>query len=356
MTVRASLFFIVSMNLNILDDVQLEQLRAIIQESKNIVVCCHKSPDGDAMGATLAWTEYLRMLDKQVTMAVPDAFPDFLRWLPGVERIVRYDKHPDKVETAFQQADTVFCLDFNDTHRVVDMQQTLEQAQARKVLIDHHLQPTVPAELTLSFPEMSSTCELLFRILYQMGEYERMNKHILVALYCGMMTDTGGFTYNSRRPELYYIIGLMLEKRIDKDKIYRQVYNNYSDWCIRFRGFVMYQKLNVISDAHAAFFSITREDMKRFHFVKGDAEGLVNEPLRIKGMQLSISLREDSEIDNKVWVSLRSVEPACCNNLAKLFYNGGGHANASGGQLSCSIEEAERITRQAIKYFSENGG
>lgn len=344
------------MNLNLLDDLQLQQLQTIINESNNIVVCCHKSPDGDAMGATLAWTEYLRLLDKQVTMAVPDAFPDFLRWLPGVERIVRYDKHPDKVCDALQKADTVFCLDFNETHRVADMQEALEQSPARKVLIDHHLAPTVPALLTISFPDMSSTCELIFRILYQMGAYEMMNKHILVSLYCGMMTDTGGFTFNSKRPELFYIIGLMMEKHIDKDKIYRQVYSNYSDWCIRFRGYVMYQKLNVFAHAHAAFFSITREDMKRFHYVKGDAEGLVNEPLRIKGIMLSISLREDTEIDNKVWVSLRSVEPACCNNLAKLFYNGGGHANASGGQLSCSIEEAERITRQAIKYFTENGG
>ena len=167
------------------------------------------------------------------------------------------------------------------------------------------------------------------------------------------MTDTGGFTYNSTRPEIFFIICQLLTKKIDKDKIYRNVFNNYSSWAIRLRGYLMSQKLNVFEDLHASYFTITRQDMKDFRFIKGDAEGLVNEPLRIKGMKMSISLREDDRKDNCVWVSLRSVDDFSVAEVAEKFFNGGGHLNASGGHLDCSMEEAVRITRNAITYFAD---
>lgn len=339
------------MDINILNDSELAQLKAVISEAKNIIICCHKSPDGDALGASLAWADYLRSIDKQPMIAIPDAFPDFLRWMPGVERVVRYDKHPEKVAEAFAEADTVFCLDFNASNRVADMQPLLDSSSATKVLIDHHMDPTVETKLSISHPEMSATCEMLFRIIWQMGGFDTMSRHCAVSLYCGMMTDTGGFTYNSTRSEIYFIISQLLTKGVNKDKIFRNVYNNYSDWCIRFRGYVLYQKLNVLADAHAAYFTITRSEMKRFHFIRGDAEGLVNEPLRIKGMRLSISLREDTEREDRVWVSLRSVDHYYCNQLAEKYFNGGGHVNAAGGYLNCGIDEAVRITREAIEEF-----
>ena len=167
-----------------------------------------------------------------------------------------------------------------------------------------------------------------------------------------MMTDTGGFTYNSSYPEIFFIISQLLTKGFDKDKIYRNVYNNYSAWAIRFRGYMMCQKLNVLDDFHASYFAITREDMDNFHFTKGDAEGLVNEPLTIKGMKLSIALREDSLKENTILVSLRSVDNFPCNEMAAQFYNGGGHLNASGGRLNCTIEEAVDITRRAIEHYA----
>ena len=167
------------------------------------------------------------------------------------------------------------------------------------------------------------------------------------------MTDTGGFTYNSNSPEIFYIISQLLTKHIDKDKIYRNVFNNYSQMAMRLRGYLIYKKLTVIDDLHASFFTISRADMKRFRFIKGDAEGLVNEPLRIKGMRLSISLREDDRRDNTVWVSLRSVDSFPCNKMAEKFFNGGGHLNASGGRLNCSLEEAVTIARKAIEDFAE---
>ena len=339
------------MNIDILTSDQVAQLSHLISDAKNIIITCHKSPDGDAIGSTLGWAEYLRSIGKEPTIIVPDQYPDFLSWIPNTEKIVRYDKHPEKCDMLFKIADLVFCLDYNTTSRVDEMEKALVSSTAPKVLIDHHLDPDVPAVLTISHPDLSSTCELVFRIVWQLDGFNRLSKQFAIPIYCGMMTDTGGFLYNSTSSEIYFIIGELLTKHIDKDKIYRNVYHNYSESRIRLMGFVMYEKLVYLPESHAAYYSLTRQEQKRFHFIKGDAEGLVNIPQQIKGLKLSISLREDTDKPNIVWVSLRSVDDFPCNKMAEEFFNGGGHLNASGGRINGTMEEAIAIVNQAIKAY-----
>lgn len=342
------------MKIELLSEAEIATLKENIDNSNRIVICCHKSPDGDALGSSLAWAEYLRTQGKEPDIIVPDAYPDFLQWLPGSERIIRYDKHAaDKADEMLQKADLIFCLDFNGTNRVDEMKYALEQSPAHKIMIDHHLDPSMDTVLTVSHPQMSSTSELVFRIIWQLGGFEEMSRKCAVCIYCGMMTDTGGFAYNSNQPEIFFIVSQLLTKGIDKDKIYRNVFNNFSPWAIRLRGYLMSQKLNIFNDLHAAYFTISRRDMRDFHFIKGDAEGLVNEPLKIKGMRLSISLREDDRRDNTIWVSLRSVDDFPCNLVASEFFNGGGHLNASGGRLHCTLDEAERVVRRAFAHYED---
>lgn len=342
------------MKIELLSEAEIATLKENIDNSNRIVICCHKSPDGDALGSSLAWAEYLRTQGKELDIIVPDAYPDFLQWLPGSDRIIRYDKHAaDKADEMLQKADLIFCLDFNGTNRVDEMKYALEQSPAHKIMIDHHLDPSMDTVLTVSHPQMSSTSELVFRIIWQLGGFEEMSRKCAVCIYCGMMTDTGGFTYNSNQPEIFFIVSQLLTKGIDKDKIYRNVFNNFSPWAIRLRGYLMSQKLNIFNDLHAAYFTISRRDMRDFHFIKGDAEGLVNEPLKIKGMRLSISLREDDRRDNTIWVSLRSVDDFPCNLVASEFFNGGGHLNASGGRLHCTLDEAERVVRRAFAHYED---
>ena len=341
------------MNIDIMTSDQLAQMDQLISTAQSVLVVCHKSPDGDAIGSSLGMAEYLRLRGKDVTVVVPDQYPDFLHWLPNSEKIVRYDKHPDKCDMLFKIADLIVCLDFNTPSRVEDMEPALVSSPARKILIDHHLKPDVDADLVISQPEASSASELVFRVVWQLGGFPELGKAFAIPVYCGMMTDTGGFTFNSTRPEIFFIIGELLTKHIDKDKIYRNVYHNYSYDRIRLMGYVMYEKLVYLPEYHASYYAITRDEQKRFNFIKGDAEGLVNIPQQIKGLKLSISLREDTEKPNLVWVSLRSVDDFPCNLVAERFFNGGGHLNASGGRLNCSIDEAVEIARQAIVAFAD---
>ena len=336
----------------IMTEGECSTLHSLFSQSETIVLCCHQNADGDALGAVLAVGEMLRQMGKEPVMVAPDQYPDYLQWLPNSERIVRYDKRKDYVDMVLKIADLVVCMDFNTLARTDQMEEALKASPAKKVLIDHHLDPDVDAVVKVSRPGASSTCELVFRVAWQLGVFEQLGKHFAIPVYCGMMTDTGGFTYNSSNSDIYFIISQLLTKRIDKDKIYRNVYHNYSEHRLRMVGHVLCNCMVVDEERHAAFYTLSREDQKRFHFVKGDAEGLVNMPLQIKGLKLSISLREDTEKE-MIWVSLRSVDNFPCNEVAARFFNGGGHLNASGGKLACTMAEAVDIVKQAFVAFED---
>lgn len=341
------------MNIEILTENQVAQLNHLISEAQNIVIVCHQNPDGDALGSSLAWAEFLRSQGKEPQVFVPDQYPDFLQWLPNSDKIIRYDKHREGCDWTLQHADLICCMDLNSLGRLGEMETAVSQSPAQRVLIDHHLDPDMSTVLSVSQPKASSTCELVFRIVWQLGLFEQQTKQFATAVYCGMMTDTGAFTYNSNQPEIFFIISQLLTKNIDKDKIYRNVFHNFSENRLRLTGYVMHQKLVVDSQRHASYYLLTRKDLQKFRFVKGDAEGLVNMPLQIKGMKLSISLREDTERDRTIWVSLRSVDNFPCNKMAEQFFNGGGHLNASGGRLYCSAEEAIETVRKALTAFED---
>ena len=338
---------------NLLNEQELQALRTHIAQSSRILICAHRGPDGDAVGSSLGWAEYLRQQGKQVDIVMPTPFPDFLRWMPGSQDIRFYARHEAEAEQVIAQADLIFCLDFNGLQRLQEMQAPVAAAQAKRIIIDHHLDPDRSiATQVVSFPTRCSTSEIVCRLIIELGGWDALPQKAAVCLYTGMMTDTGGFTYNSNDPEIYEVISMLLTKGIDKDKIYRNVFNVYSEDRMRLTGYILYRKLRFYYNRHASIFALTREEMRRFHFIRGDAEGLVNMPLQVKGMRLSISLREDTERD-VVRVSLRSVDDFPCNRMAEEFFHGGGHLNASGGELPFPLSEAMLTAERAIKAYAD---
>lgn len=338
---------------DILTSSELLQLMQLLRESRRIVVTAHRGPDGDAVGSVLVLASYLRRLGKGVDILLPNAFPDFLRWMPGNERIILADRNPRRAAEVLGAADLVCMLDYNAISRLQSMAGLVERSKAPRLMIDHHLDPeSGVARLVVSHPEMCSTCEVLFHLLWQLGDYEAMTADDAANIYTGMMTDTGGFTYASSRPEIFEIISLLLAKGIDKDKIYRNVFHCYSPDRLRFIGYVLHEKLQLTAGGKAAFFAITREEMKRFRYIRGDSEGLVNMPLQIRGMRVSIALREDTERE-VVRVSVRSVDDFPANRMAEEFFHGGGHLNAAGGELPFPIGEAVETAKRAIEAYAE---
>ena len=312
---------------SVFNDNDIERLKSIITDNNLFVLTCHAGPDGDALGSTLGFAGYLRALGKDALVMVPDAFPDFLAWMPGSQEVLRYDKYRDKAELMIAAADVIVAMDYNALSRVDDMGVAIGKSKAVKVMVDHHLQPDNFCNLTFSYPNLSSTCEVVFRLIYAMGGYDVLDKGICECLYAGMMTDTGCFSYGPCTQEVYLIISLLMQKEINKDRIYNKVFNNYSEGRLRLMGYVLYEKMKVYPENHAALITLTRDELQRFNFNKGDTEGLVNIPLQMKGIHFSAFLREDTEKE-LIRVSLRSQGTFPCNKFAGKYFNGGGHLNA----------------------------
>lgn len=320
------------------------------EKADKIVIVSHVSPDGDAIGSSLGLYHFLTSQDKTVHVIVPNAFPDFLKWMPGAKDVIQYNRYKEFSDKLIQEADVICCLDFNVLSRIDEMEEAVRTSPGRKMLVDHHLFPGDFARIVISHPDISSTSELVFRLICQLGNFSDISKEGAECIYTGMMTDTGGFTYNSNNREIYLIIGELLSKGIDKDEIYRNVYNNNSEGRLRLQGYVLYEKMQLYPQFKSALITLSREEQKRFQYAKGDTEGLVNIPLSVKDICFSAFLREDTEKD-MIKISLRSVGTFPCNQVAAEFFNGGGHLNASGGEYYGKLEDAITLFKQAlIKY------
>ena len=321
-----------------------------IENADNIVIITHVGPDGDAMGASLGLWHFLMTIEKTPQVIVPTPFPNFLAWMPGANKTLVYKFDKEKADEHIQKADLIFLLDFNAASRMDKMADAVLASKARKVMIDHHLQPENIANIIISYPEISSTSELIFRLICRMGHFSDINLGCAECVYTGMMTDTGGFTYNSNHEEIYSIIYELIKLGVDKDDIYRRVYNTFSADRMRLMGYCLYKKMKIYPEYQAALITLTQRELHEFNYDNGDAEGFVNIPLSIQGINFTVFMREDPD---KIKVSLRSQGSFPTNKFAAEIFGGGGHLNASGGESFTSLDEAVRKFEEALPLYTE---
>ena len=312
------------MRKNLIGQETIVRLSALIEKSRRIVITCHLSPDGDAMGSSLGLCRILRNLGKEVRVITPDTPPRYLMFLPGADQVMPFSRFETYANRAMADADLIFCLDYNDPKRVDLVGPGLLASKARKVMIDHHLGPDSFPDLTISHPEVSSTSALVFMVADRLGLDDKIDTEAAVAIYTGMMTDTGNFSYNSNDPRLYEIIARLIEKGIDKDEIYKAVYFTNSVNRLRLNGFAMHERFRVFPQHRAALITLTRNELNSFQYQKGDTEDLVNRPLTCPDITYSVFLREESDY---IKVSTRSKGEFPVNLLCSRYFNGGGHLN-----------------------------
>ena len=338
---------------NILSEKELKEFRKLLDDCTKVVISAHVGPDGDAIGSALGLANYLRRKGKQVTVAMPNIFPDFLKWMPGADSILIYTRQQEQAKTAIEQADLIIICDLNQPSRLNGLEEHVMASQAPRILIDHHLDPAYFCQLTVSRPEMCATGEVICHLLHQLGELNSISQDEAVCLYAAMMCDTGAFSFNSNRPVIFECISHLLARGIDKDQIYRNVFYTASEGRLRLQGYLLYVNMKVLHNYHTTIITLTNEERRRFNVKNGDTEGLVNIPLQILGMRLSIFINEDTEHPGTMKLSLRSVDDFPCDQMASRFFNGGGHKNASGGKLVCTMEEACETVKKAVETFSE---
>lgn len=334
----------------VIDSHKISQVEHLLKKYDKIVIVTHVSPDGDAIGSSLGLYHYLVNAGNDVTVIVPNAFPEFLNWMPGAKDILDYEKYTEYSQKLIAEAELIFCLDFNIPKRTFHLAPLIEAAKGKKVMVDHHPEPSDFCDVVISYPQISSTSELIFRLICRMGDYDAISKESAECIYTGMMTDTGGFTYNSNNCEIYSIISELLNKGIDKDQIYSNVYHNYSVDRYRMLGYTLSEKLKVYPEYRTALITLTKEEQLKYNAKKGDTEGFSNLPLSIKDIIFAVFMRQDNEM---LKISLRSQGTFPCNKFSAQCFNGGGHLNAAGGEFFGTIEEAIEVFEKALPEYAD---
>ncbi|MBR2618444.1 MAG: bifunctional oligoribonuclease/PAP phosphatase NrnA [Paludibacteraceae bacterium] len=322
-----------------------------IQRARRIVIVAHKRPDGDAIGSCLGLYHFLYAFERETFVILPDAIPSNMTILPSSSEIINYEQNVEHCKAIIAETDLIFCLDFNNLERIGALGTLIAQSEAEKIMIDHHLDYQPFADVCISHPEIASTSELIFRLICRMGYFADMSLQTAECICAGMLTDTGGLAYNSNSPEIYTIFAELLRKGVDKDALYRHLFNTYKESRMRLMGYVLSQKLEIIPECHTALFSLTEEELKQYNYEKGDTEGFVNLPLSIDGIIFSIFAREEKDT---VKLSLRSVGNFPANKFASHFFEGGGHLNASGAESKLSLQETIDKIKQVLPDFCKS--
>jgi phosphoesterase RecJ-like protein len=319
-----------------------KELSNLFSLSGNIVLISHLNPDGDAIGSQLALYHYLRSDGRNVSMITPNYLQEFLKWMTGADLIEIYIRNRKRCRKIIQQADLIVLLDFNHANRLGESEQDVRTSCAKKVLIDHHLDPEDFTDLAISDPTKCSTAELVYELICNMnGNEQFLIRPYSEALYVGIITDTGNFEHGSYSSRTFRIVADLLESGLEKEKILDRIYNNFSSDRLRLQGFALNKRMIVMPEHKTAYIYLTRADLKEYNHVKGDTEGFVNMPLSIKGIHFSAMFIEK---DGFIKLSFRSKGKFPSNEFASLYFSGGGHLNASGGEYPDTLENT-------INYF-----
>ena len=310
-------------------------VKQLLESPKKIVVVGHKNPDGDAIGSCLGLYFFLKKLNHEVSVIMPNDFPDFLKWMPGCDDIIIYEKEVDKSATIITDASIIFTLDFNSFSRIGELRGPLEKSDASFVIIDHHQQPDDYALATYSDTSMSSTAEMVFHFMEALDGMSYLNSDIATNLYTGIMTDTGSFRFPSTTATTHKVVARLIEAGAIGATIHQNIYDTNSPDRMRLLG-VALKNITILSEYNTAYITLSQLELDDNNFKKGDTEGFVNYALSIKGIVFAVIFIENKQ-DSIIKMSLRSKGDFSVNEFARTHYHGGGHTNAAGGRSSYSL-------------------
>ena len=327
-------------------------IKELISNSQFITVTSHHNPDGDAIGSALALAALLRKAGKEAIAVVPNDYPAFLKWMPGNELALIYQRDQKKADEFISRSDLIFCLDYNSLSRTGKMEDSLRGATAKKILIDHHLEPVLSDfDFHLTVIPVSSTSELVYRFIEGCSWLSLLDKDIATGLFVGIMTDTGSFSFACNYPETFQTAAALLSTGINAERIHRMVYDTYSESRLRLLGFCLSEKLTVLPEFSTAYIALSRAELDRFHHQTGDTEGIVNYALSIDNIKLAVLLTERKD---RIRISFRSKGDFSVNKIANEHFNGGGHRNAAGGDSFISLDDTIIKLKEVLVQYRED--
>ncbi|UOB18160.1 DHH family phosphoesterase [Abyssalbus ytuae] len=328
---------------------EIQDLKTLLSSPKKVVVIPHKNPDGDAMGASLGIYHFLKKGGHNVTVISPNDYPDFLKWMPGNEQVVNYDFYMPRATAFINNAEIIFTLDFNSLDRVEAMKEVLETATADFVMIDHHQQPDTYAKFTYSDVNMSSTCEMVYNFIDFLGMETLIDEDIATCLYAGIMTDTGSFRFPSTTSKTHRVIANLIDKGAKNADIHNAIYDTNTIGKLHLLGCAL-KNLVHIKELNTVYITLSRNELEKFSFKKGDTEGFVNYGLSLEGVKFAVIFIEDQQEDF-IKISFRSKGNFSVNEFARKHFEGGGHINAAGGRSNLSMKDTIKKFKTLIEDY-----
>ncbi|WP_340199146.1 DHH family phosphoesterase [Ascidiimonas sp. W6] len=324
-------------------------LKEVLSSPKKIAIIPHKNPDGDAIGSTLGLYHYLKGKAHNATVISPNDYPEFLKWMPGEQQIVKFDDQKEKAVKILEEVDLIFTLDFNHLDRIENMKPTLLGVKATFVMIDHHQQPADYAKFMYSDTSMSSTCEMIYHFLSHLDELDNVTPAIANCLYAGIMTDTGSFRFPTTTSKTHRVIASLIDKGAQNAMIHNAIYDSSSLNRLHLLGCAL-SNLVMLESLNTVFITLTQKELDQHHFRKGDTEGFVNYGLSLKGIIFSVIFIENGQ-DGLIKISFRSKGDFNVNEFARQHFNGGGHINAAGGRSNSTMEATVSKFKKIVNSY-----
>jgi phosphoesterase RecJ-like protein len=268
--------------------------------------------------------------------------------LSEVEYLI-YDKNEEQVNALLNDYQLLFCLDYNGKSRVgKNMEGIFDLFSGVKVMIDHHMHPNLGQfDLSFSFPDHCSTCELLMELILATGHGDKITPAFGACLYLGIVTDTGSFRFNSVRSETHKLVALLLEAGVKHTAVHETTFDDNTLERIQLRSYILSECMEVWPDLGAAVLYLSEEDIKRLPMQKGDTEGLVNVALSIKGVTRAAFFKEE---DGYIRISMRAKADKTVNAIAQQYFQGGGHQQASGGRFDGTLVDAIAKFKEVLQH------
>ena len=330
-----------------MEENQIIEAKKLLLGSKKIAIIPHRNPDGDAMGSTLALYHFLKKLNHQSIVISPNEFPDFLAWLPGSGDVLIYERDRNTTKNSLEQAELIFTLDFNALHRTGEMENVLKTLQAPFIMIDHHQAPDSYAKVTFSDTNYGSTCEMIYDFIEAVNDVNLIDKTIATCIYTGIVTDSGSFKFPKTTGKTHRIVANLIDLGIENTEIHNLLFSNTSYESLQLLGKAL-QNMQIIKEHKTSYITLTQEELDRFHYKKGDTEGIVNYGLSIKDVIFTAIFIENKE-EGIIKISLRSLGDFDVNQLSREHFNGGGHNNAAGGKSMLSMSETIKKFENVVK-------
>lgn len=317
----------------------VQAVKELLSTPQKMVIIPHKNPDGDAIGSTLALWHFLKNRGQDATVIVPNDYPKFLKWMPGSDQILNFEKENHQCRNKIENATVVFTLDFNHLGRVGQLEEPLAEAATKIpfVMIDHHQAPSDYAKIMYSDVEMSSTCQMVYNFIEAINGVDKITSEMANCLYTGIMTDTGSFKFRSTTGETHRIVADLIDKGAENTEIHHRVFDTNTPARLKLLG-VALNNMKILAEFKTAYITLSQDELDAHNYQKGDTEGFVNYGLTLEGINFAVIFIENKE-EGIIKISFRSIGDFSVNEFARSHFSGGGHNNAAGGRSERSLQE-----------------